>query len=353
MKNLRNFLWLFLLIFSITMSFIFFITQSSISSDYKDISITSPSPTLNEDDAYFKSTLSCDEDERGDINCDGQISPADALIVFSYYINNEPYASNIDVTMDGKITPEDALCIFLKYLDQPSCLDLPLGEESNNSLAILNTSILSVGGGEGYQNIIKKEEFLEGIILKRNFFLVETKAELLNALENAKSLQRLKNQEDNNIIVFVGNDVEIDLTGDWNIPLYSNITLASGRGDYSLGGLIYTDELDTSPLFDVRGDNVRVTGIRLRGPDPEITQEEEDASTSIGIRCIDFNNLTVDNCELYAWSNSAIYLKDSSETCINNNFIHHNQRESESYGLGYGVVLNHKSHANIEWNVFD
>ncbi|MFH0925523.1 MAG: dockerin type I domain-containing protein [bacterium] len=68
---------------------------------------------------------------RGDVNCDGSITPADALEVFQVYIGNEPYQEGIDydVNQDGSISPSDALCIFQNYLGQPSCLDSELESE--------------------------------------------------------------------------------------------------------------------------------------------------------------------------------------------------------------------------------
>jgi len=63
---------------------------------------------------------SCD----GDINQDGNISPADALIAFKCYVGNGDCPDCVDVNEDGAITPADALCLFRKYLGQASCFDL-------------------------------------------------------------------------------------------------------------------------------------------------------------------------------------------------------------------------------------
>lgn len=59
----------------------------------------------------------------GDQNDDGEITPADALIVFKCYLGTGPRNECCDVNQDGEVTPADALCIFKKYLGQPSCLD--------------------------------------------------------------------------------------------------------------------------------------------------------------------------------------------------------------------------------------
>ncbi|MEW5801388.1 MAG: CotH kinase family protein [bacterium] len=59
----------------------------------------------------------------GDLNGDGNITPADSLAAFQCYLGLATCSDNADVNMDGSVTPSDALCIFKKYLTQPSCLD--------------------------------------------------------------------------------------------------------------------------------------------------------------------------------------------------------------------------------------
>ncbi|MDM8539805.1 cohesin domain-containing protein [Desulfococcaceae bacterium HSG9] len=66
----------------------------------------------------------------GDVNGDGDITPADALCAFEKYMTICPTSCGIkcadvcgDVNGDGDTTPADALCIFNKYLGKPSCLD--------------------------------------------------------------------------------------------------------------------------------------------------------------------------------------------------------------------------------------
>jgi len=70
------------------------------------------------------------DDCNGDINKDGDITPADALCAFQKYLLICPTSSGLecdsfcaDVNRDGTDTPADALCIFRNYLKQPSCLD--------------------------------------------------------------------------------------------------------------------------------------------------------------------------------------------------------------------------------------
>jgi spore coat protein CotH len=62
--------------------------------------------------------------DNGDLNEDGTITPADALVAFRCYLGSDTCPDGADVNKDGSVTPADALCLFKKYLGQPSCLDL-------------------------------------------------------------------------------------------------------------------------------------------------------------------------------------------------------------------------------------
>jgi len=63
----------------------------------------------------------------GDANCDGNLTPGDALLAFQIYLRlytptgNEACDVNkaADQNEDGSITPGDALCIFREYLRNP------------------------------------------------------------------------------------------------------------------------------------------------------------------------------------------------------------------------------------------
>jgi hypothetical protein len=198
-----------------------------------------------------------------------------------------------------------------------------------------------LGGGVGYNNIIDP---------KSADFTVSSRSELLNALKNAASGQ----------IIYVTDSASIDLTGNNNIAIPAGVTLASGRGrDKSLGALIYSDALTTQPLFIIGGEGVRITGLRLQGPDPERRTEQMlylgrfgdyyNMPIAAGIRS-SYSNLTIDNCELFGWSYTPVYLiAGSLDNHIHHNFIHHNQRE----GLGYGVDVLPGASVLIEENVFN
>ena len=195
-----------------------------------------------------------------------------------------------------------------------------------------------IGGGKGYRQLVSQSDYqvnsLEG---------------LLAALKKAKAGQ----------VVYVDDQAEIDLTGKQKIVIPGGVTIASGRGHKnSQGALLYSNELKTSPLFLAGGEKVRVTGLRLRGPDQKRRTEQMrqlhkegryySIPNSDGIIC-SYPHLEVDNCELWGWSHAAVFLKrGASKAHIHHNYIHHNQRS----GLGYGVCLD-QSDALIEANLFD
>ncbi|MBN1421240.1 MAG: hypothetical protein JXP34_20875 [Planctomycetes bacterium] len=112
------------------------------------------------------------------------------------------------------------------------------------------------------------------------------------------------------------------------------------------------------PLLRIRGDHIRMTGLRLRGADTEtrgsayelpvaggVDTESEEASGRRG----GSNHLEVDNCELWGWSHAAVFLAGRGHH-VHHNHIHHCRRE----GLGYGVCLSHEpTDCLIEANRFD
>jgi parallel beta helix pectate lyase-like protein len=208
-----------------------------------------------------------------------------------------------------------------------------------------------LGGGDGYIRHVTKYDHL-----------VKSEQELLDALKKAQPGQ----------VVYVEDGAELDFSP-WvwaeglTIYLPEGVTLASGRGKKgSSGALICSSAFDTKPLFMVEKPNVRITGIRLQGPDPKVREEplirwDREGNTkgprpskywkfpfSTGIESSG-TSLEVDNCEIWAWSLAGIYVtKGCTDAHIHHCNIHHNQRA----GLGYGIAVN-ECNALIESNLFD
>jgi len=59
----------------------------------------------------------------GDLNKDGSITLADALIIFNCYFELGPCTECCDADGNGRVTPADALCLFQRYLGISSSVD--------------------------------------------------------------------------------------------------------------------------------------------------------------------------------------------------------------------------------------
>jgi len=204
-----------------------------------------------------------------------------------------------------------------------------------------------IGGGEGYTHIITEGDYT-----------VRSLDELLAALDKAKEGD----------IIYLPGEVTINLTAriyieDLLLEIPGGVTLASNRGSQnSRGALLFSDALDTPALIRAMGPDVRVTGLRIQGPNPRRYLEHHRRSfgkkgkgrsyyyqfpTSRGIET-DYKHLEVDNCEISGFAHTAVSLNKGKNHHIHHNFIHHNQYN----GLGYGIALN-KAKSIIEYNIFD
>jgi len=180
-----------------------------------------------------------------------------------------------------------------------------------------------IGGGAGYSPILTNGDHV-----------VSTKSELTNALGQAVAGE----------VVFVDGSAQIDMTGEEYVEIPAGVTLASDRGHQSsAGALLYNDETNTA-VFLIAGPDVRVTGLRVRGPHPTTDRSGHSDGIHTG-----YENLEVDNCEVYQWAHAGVRLSLGARNAyIHHNYIHHCQRE----GLGYGVSHS-KANSVIEANVFD
>ncbi len=204
-----------------------------------------------------------------------------------------------------------------------------------------------IGGGDGYVSIITKGDFD-----------VTDLDDLLEALTKAKAGQT----------VFIPAETEIDLTARIYIEqlvleVPEGVTLAGDRGhNNSKGALLTSDALRTPVMIRAAGLDVRITGLRLRGPNSKRYLGHHKRSfgqggdghkyyykfpTSDGIRTR-HARLEVDNCEISGFSHGGVYLITGDGHHIHHNYIHHCQYQ----GLGYGVSHNTAS-SLIEYNLFD
>lgn len=202
-----------------------------------------------------------------------------------------------------------------------------------------------VGGGREYGDKFTPDDADE---------VVSTKSQLLSALEETE----FRSKEDSQYVIFIDNNAKIDMTGENSLPLGHNVTLASGRGvDDARGALLYIrrDQWDTNPIFKSRRNNVRISGLRAEGPntqyfDPGSVEDINDRATA-GFWLFG-ENTTIDNCQLYGWTDAAIAIGAATHMPQNARIrycsIHNNQME----GLGYGVTV-YNGNPTIDMNYFD
>lgn len=198
------------------------------------------------------------------------------------------------------------------------------------------------GGGHGYPDAVPRVD--------ECMTVVATRAELEAALDTAAAGD----------IVYVDDDARIDLTGP-TLCIPGGVWLVSGRGvNGSAGGLLYGTEIVGRPLLRACGPNVRLSGVRLWGPDPSQCPPQwpnacEGEDRTGGRNCRDCmprpsgiatseDNLEVDNCEIAGFTLAGVALSDSVGHRVHHNHLHHNQRQ----GLGYGVLLSRGQTGTVE-----
>jgi len=204
-----------------------------------------------------------------------------------------------------------------------------------------------IGGGKGYANIIVEGDYR-----------VKDLDGLLDALSKAKAGQ----------VIFVSGEVVIDLTARIYIEqlvldIPEGVTLGGDRGHGgSKGALLTSDAQKTPVMIRANGPDVRITGLRIQGPNTKRYLEHHRRSfgegggghkyyykfpTSDGITT-KYASLEVDNCEISGFSHAGVYLIVAEGHHIHHNNIHHCQYQ----GLGYGVSHNTSS-SLIEHNLFN
>jgi hypothetical protein len=203
-----------------------------------------------------------------------------------------------------------------------------------------------IGGGKGYTRVVT-----EGDLAASNL------DELVDALAKAKAGQT----------VFIPGETMIDCTArvyieELVLQIPAGVTLAGNRGhEGSKGALLCSDALKTRPLIRIMGPGVRITGLRIEGPNPKRYLDHHQRSfaegrgheyyykfpVSDGIQT-EHAKLEVDNCEITAWSHGGVNLMGGEGHHIHHCFIHHCQYA----GLGYGICHDTAS-SLIERNLFD
>ena len=204
-----------------------------------------------------------------------------------------------------------------------------------------------IGGGSGYVPAVTSGEIT-----------ADTLETLIDALAKAEPGET----------VFVPGGAEIDFTtfvyiDKFVLEIPGGVTLASDRGvNGSPGALLFSDALETRPLIRVNGPGVRISGLRIRGPNPKRYLDHHDRAfgqgggghsyyykfpVQQGISTV-YDGLEVDNCEISGFGHAGVGLSKGQNHHIHHNYIHHCQYN----GLGYGISHNESS-SLIERNLFD
>jgi hypothetical protein len=160
-------------------------------------------------------------------------------------------------------------------------------------------------------------------------------------------------------VVTVPPDVELDLTGLWEITVPRGVTLAGGRDNGDPGAVLRSPDGDRTPESDsfkrklVLEEGARLTGFRLKGHFHEYVNAEEAHDGDYyahrgGGGVTAKRDAVVDNNEISGWPYAAVFTRGNAH--IHHNYIHHNTWE----GLGYGVAIPEGNHQPlIESNYFN
>ena len=170
---------------------------------------------------------------------------------------------------------------------------------------------------------------------------------------------------------------KIDLTGVSDLPVRSGVHLLGTRYGLDEGGLLFTESMDREQtLFKVRGNDVRISRLRFRGPKHPDTGRSPTLNKVNAIEILQDpvletgKNILVSENEMWAWTDACVtvngkiyansvenldpglprYTREQAGLVrVTNNFLHHNARE----GAGYGVNVSKGGMATIFANVFD
>jgi hypothetical protein len=240
------------------------------------------------------------------------------------------------------------LLLFVVLVTSPAAFaDTSTVELDGETYGAAPDDVGPIGGSVGYTRIVTDGEFD-----------VTSLDELLDALAKAEAGQT----------VFVAGEAEVDLTPRIYIDglvleVPKGVTLAGNRGEGdSKGALLCSDALKTPVMIRAMGPNVRITGLRLQGPNPKRYMEHHRRAFGPGGDGHEYyyklptqngiiarhDGLEVDNCEISGFGHAAICLQKGIGHHIHHNFIHHCQHN----GLGYGVSHDRAS-SLIERNLFD
>lgn len=156
--------------------------------------------------------------------------------------------------------------------------------------------------------------------------------------------------------VTLANHVDLDVTHMPSMYVVDDVVLRGGRGGRETGPRLFSTTRAPAVLR-VIGDRVRITGIRLEGPEMGVSESDEGSRGIVVESAVD---VEIDHNEISGWSTIGIEVLDRGERLdwrvnpeavrIHDNYIHHNQHLGSG---GYGVKVGLGAFAQISRNVFD
>lgn len=174
--------------------------------------------------------------------------------------------------------------------------------------------------------------------------IATNRSQLIDALETPEST------------VWIPEETTIDMTGRDLVSIAKNVTIASNRSlDGASGGMIKTDTQSNYTVFVAEHGNLRVTGVRLKGPRTDNFDPIHYGRSTYDYAVTGFRaqgkSVIVDNCEAFGWTGAAFIpgaKTAQTQGWFHHNSMHHNQMDH----LGYPMDLLNGEHL-IEWNHFD
>jgi hypothetical protein len=175
-------------------------------------------------------------------------------------------------------------------------------------------------------------------------------------------------------IFIPSNTPEMGLDGLLELPVKSCVQIIGTRQGLDEGVLLSTSyKAEPYALFAITGHDVRIQGVRLRGPSNGDRSSSQPTVTGISVKVDPAlglgGNVVIDSNEAWFWTHAAVYVEgavhvdtpedvppgarmtyaQASLVRITRNSLHHNSREQR----GYGVNVSHGAYATIEGNLFD
>lgn len=180
------------------------------------------------------------------------------------------------------------------------------------------------------------------------------------------------------ITIQLDDKARINLSREYKIPIPGGVRLKSGRTGLNPGALIYSNSLRypnesrERPLFVIREHDVRIEGLRLRGPSGSSKRRDKYLHA---IKIEGALDIHIEGNEIYNFTGAGVhmscYYPSRSNPCgkdirvdrlrpgrirpetahrirVTRNYIHHNA----SQGRGYGVQIHQGAYALIDKNTF-